>query len=163
MVTFLVSSISAFLGGTLCDFKGRKITGITGFVLLGISYAVLSVFPVTPLFQILYVLLDSVAWGVLYVTFIFVIWGDLSENRIRERYYLVGGMPFLLSGLIEVCVQPFAKFIPISTSFSFASFFLFLAVLPLLYAPETLPEKEIKDRELKWYLNKAKKVREKYT
>jgi hypothetical protein len=34
---------------------------------------------------------------------------------------------------------------------------LFLAVLPLVYAPETLPEKHMKERELKNYLDKAKK------
>jgi len=44
---------------------------------------------------------------------------------------------------------------------SIASFFLFLAVLPLFYAPETLPEKEIKERELKEYLKKARKIKEK--
>jgi hypothetical protein len=32
-----------------------------------------------------------------------------------------------------------------------------LAVLPLIYAPETLPEKTMKDRELKSYIEKAKK------
>jgi hypothetical protein len=39
--------------------------------------------------------------------------------------------------------------------FSFASVFLFLAVLPLIYAPETLPEKTMKDRDLKSYIEKA--------
>ena len=38
---------------------------------------------------------------------------------------------------------------------------LFLAVLPLVYAPETLPEKTMKDRELKKYLEKAQKIVEK--
>jgi hypothetical protein len=45
---------------------------------------------------------------------------------------------------------------------SIASFFLFLAVIPLFYAPETLPEKEIKERELKGYIEKAKKIKEKH-
>jgi len=36
-----------------------------------------------------------------------------------------------------------------------ASFFLFLAVIPLMYAPETLPEKAMKDRDLKSYTEKA--------
>jgi hypothetical protein len=35
--------------------------------------------------------------------------------------------------------------------------FLFIAVLPLLYAPETLPEKIMKDRALKGYVEKALK------
>jgi Sec-independent protein translocase protein TatA len=47
------------------------------------------------------------------------------------------------------------------TIFSFASLFLFLAVLPLVYAPETLPEKVMKDRDLKSYLEKAQKIAKK--
>ena len=44
-----------------------------------------------------------------------------------------------------------------STVFSFAAFFLFAATLPLFYAPETLPEKVMKDRDLKSYVENAKK------
>jgi len=33
----------------------------------------------------------------------------------------------------------------------------------LVYAPETLPEKKIRERELKNYVVKAQKIREKYS
>jgi hypothetical protein len=59
-------------------------------------------------------------------------------------------------------VVPFAGDIKAVTAFSLASFFLFVAVLPLMYAPETLPEKKIKDRELRDYLEKAKRTKDKY-
>lgn len=55
-------------------------------------------------------------------------------------------------------IQSFAQKIDITTSFSLASFFLFLAIVPLLYATETLPEKAMKDRDLKSYLDKAQKI-----
>jgi ABC-type transport system involved in cytochrome bd biosynthesis fused ATPase/permease subunit len=106
---------------------------------------------------------DGAAWGILYVTFIFVVWGDLSEGNNREKYYLLGGMPFLFSGLIEILVQPFAGTIPITAAFTLASFFLFIAILPLLYASESLSEKTMKDRELKTYLEKAQKFVKKET
>jgi F0F1-type ATP synthase membrane subunit b/b' len=51
---------------------------------------------------------------------------------------------------------------PLGTTFSLAAFFLFLAVVPLMYAPETLPEKKVRERELRDYLEKAKKTKEKY-
>jgi len=35
---------------------------------------------------------------------------------------------------------------------------MFIAVLPIIYAPETLTEKNIKDRELKNYIEKAQKL-----
>lgn len=160
VATTLISSGSAFIGGVLCDLKGRKITGILGFVILGIGYAFLSFLSggiTKGIGQILYTACDGTAWGILYVTFVFVVWGDQSEGKIREKYYLWGSMPFLISGFIEILVQPFAGSIPISTSFPLASFFLFIAVIPLIYAPETLPEKAMKDRDLKSYAEKALK------
>jgi MFS family permease len=162
MAGILIISVSAFLGGAICDFKGRKVAGILGFILLGIGYAFLTILPGTQVSQILWVLLVGVAWGLLYVTFILVVWGDISEGKTREKYYLLGGMPFLLSNLITALVRPFVEVVPITASFSLASFFLFLAILPLLYAPETLPEKVMKNRELKSYLEKAKNEAEKY-
>jgi hypothetical protein len=162
LVVIVISSISAFLGGIICDFKGRKVASITGFILLGICYAVLNIFPEVYFAKILFMLFEGIAWGILYVVFIFVVWGDISDGKVREGYYLLGEMPFLLSGLIQVLVQPFVKVIPIYASFSLASFFLFLAILPLLYALETLPEKEIKTRELRDYIEKAMRARKKY-
>ncbi len=157
MVEIVIIGASAFIGGVICDFRGRKVSGIIGFILLGVGYAFLSLLSGTQISQILWVLCDGVAWGFLYVTFIFVVWGDISQGRVPEKYYLLGGIPFLLSNLISVLVQPFVEYVPITTSFSFASFFLFVAILPLLYAPETLPEKALKDRDLKGYAEKALK------
>lgn len=157
----LISSLSAFIGGALCDIKGRKIAGILGFVLLGLGYAFLSFFSGGATREIalyLYIICDGIAWGILFVTFIFILWGDLSEEKVREKYYFIGSLPFLFSGMIQMLIQSFAQKIDITTSFSLASFFLFLAIVPLLYATETLPEKAMKDRDLKSYLDKAQKI-----
>jgi MFS family permease len=164
-VEILIIGASAFVGGVICDFKGRKVSGIIGFILLGVGYAFLSLLSGTQaqVSQILWVLCDGVAWGFLYVTFIFVVWGDISQGKAPEKYYLLGGIPFLLSNLISVVVQPFVKYVQITTSFSLASFFLFVAILPLLYVPESLPEKALKDRDLKSYLEKAQKLVQKET
>jgi MFS family permease len=164
IATTLINSVSAFVGGALCDRKGRKITGIFGFILLGLGYAFLSFLSggsTAEIGQFLYILCDGIGWGFLFVTFIFVLWGDLSDGKKRETYYLIGSLPFLFSGLIQMVVQPFAKSISITSSFSLASFFLFLAIIPLLYAPETLPEKSMKDRELKNYIEKAQRAAQK--
>jgi flagellar biosynthesis component FlhA len=54
-----------------------------------------------------------------------------------------------------------ANSLPATSLFPFAAFFLFVAVLPLFYSPETLPDKIIKGRELKSYLEKAQKFAQK--
>jgi Na+-transporting NADH:ubiquinone oxidoreductase subunit NqrB len=130
--------------------------------MLGLGYAVLGLFPEFTVSRYLYVAVDGTAWGMFVVIFFMVLWGDLAGSMNKDRYYLIGGLPFLLSWLIQLPVESIAESISIYTAFSFASFFLFLAVLPLLYAPETLPEKKIRDRELKSYIEKAKKAKEKH-
>jgi len=163
MIGIIISSVSAFLGGMICDLRGRKVASMVSFVLLGVSYAILSIFQGMLFSTYSFMLLEGTAWGILYVIFVFVVWGDLSEMVVREKYYLVGSMPYLLSSWIEILAKPLVELVPIYASFSLASFFLFLAVIPLMFAPETLPEKMLRERELRSYIEKAKQVREKFT
>jgi accessory gene regulator protein AgrB len=90
------------------------------------------------------------------------LWGDLGQPSGRERYYAIGTIPFFIAGILELVVGPYVSLIPPEAAFSLAAFFLFLAILPLLYAPETLPEKKIHERELRQYVEKAKRVKKKY-
>jgi len=159
---FGVTGCIALIGGSFADSIGRKRVIILGFMVLGIAYAVLGLFPAIILSWYLYVVLDGIAWGIFTLMFYLVIWADLAGNRTKEKYYLIGVLPFLVSGYIQILVTPYAESISISVAFSLASFFLFLAVLPLLYAPETLSEKEIEKKRLSRYVEVAKKIKEKY-
>jgi len=123
---------------------------------------VLSLLSEMPVSWYLYTAFDGIAWGMFASVFFMTLWGDLAGKYEKEKYYLVGGLPYILASFLSVLVKPYVEIIPLGTAFSLASFFLFLAVLPLMYAPETLPEKEIKERELKKYIEKAKKIKEKY-
>jgi hypothetical protein len=162
-IEFALIGIFALVGGILADFVGRKRVIITGFVMLGIGYAVLGLFSGMPISWYLYTTCDGIAWGMFSSVFLITLWGDLAADREKEKYYVLGGLPFLLAGFLAIIIEPYVDFIGSATAFSLASFFLFLAVLPLMYAPETLPEKEIRDRELKDYMERAKKVKERYT
>jgi len=167
IVESLTATLSVFFIGLLFDIIGRKKLVICSFIILGLGYATISLAPFfQPLFY-LYFLIEGIAWSILTVTFILVVWGDLSiSSTPRERYYAVGSIPFFFSQFLAVLVTPYMQGIPRESafmSFSLASFFLFLAVVPLMYAPETLPEKLIRRRELRSYVEKAKKLREKYT
>ncbi len=163
---FVFIGIFAFIGGLVADIGGRKRVVIAGFVMLGFEYAILSVFSNavnTVLVSYVFMTLDGVTWGLLFSVFFTVVWGDLGEHYEKEKFYVLGGVPLLLTNFLAVFITPYAASIPLGTAFTVASFFLFAAVIPLMYAPETLPEKSLKDRDLKSYLQKAQKIVKKET
>ena len=158
----VISGVVAVVAGFVADLVGRKRIAITGFILLGLEYAFLSLFSATQTTWYIYTLFDGIAWGMFATVFFMTMWGDLAQDNQKERYYLLGGLPYLLASFLSQLVTPFVGAIQTSAAFSLASFFLFLAMLPLIYAPETLSERRIREMELKSYLEKAKKVKEKY-
>jgi len=161
-IEFAITGFFAVVGGMLADIVGRKRVIITGFVILGIDYAVFGLFSGSQAVWYIYTVLDGIAWGMFAAVFFMTVWGDLAGNNQKERYYLLGGLPYLLAAFLSEIGAPSLAAIPAATAFSLASFFLFVAVLPLMYATETLSEKRIREMELRSYLERAKKVKEKY-
>jgi MFS family permease len=149
---------SALAAGFVMDHFGRKPVAITGFALLGISYSLLGLFPAEPSWYI-FMVLDGLTWGILTVLFVITLWGDLSKNCSSDYFYALGVLPFFISRFLHIALANSIadSILPIKL-FSFIAFFLFLAVLPLVYAPETLAEKSKKDRELKQYIKKAQQI-----
>jgi len=47
-------------------------------------------------------------------------------------------------------------------TFPLTSIFLFIAVIITLYLPETLPDKVVQARDLQDYIERAKRIKEKY-
>ena len=155
-------AIFAFVGGFFLDSFGRKRVTIIGFVMLGFSSAIrgLSSEAIILYFS---AMIDGIAWGFILVIFIWVLWSDLSHNSASDKYYALGVSPYFASMFLNIVIGQYIRDNFVDTSvFSFTAFFLFLAVLPLVYAPETLPEKNLKERELKKYLDNAQKIKEKY-
>jgi MFS family permease len=160
---------AAVLGGFFADSMGRKPIAIAGFSMLGVGAAVLGFLGNTPLAALaIYfnAMVDGVAFGFLLLLFVLTLWGDLSRGSSSDKYYAAGVMPFFASQLLQLTVGPYiVESINANSApalFSFTAFFLFLAVLPLFFAPETLPEKVKKERDLKFYIEKAQKVAQKY-
>jgi MFS family permease len=163
VVESVLLSVFAVVAGYLADVVGRKRLAIAGFAMLGLGYAALGIYPMAVSSWYFYTVVDGVAWGIFSPIFLIILWGDLAHDEPSGNFYALGGLPFLLSNFLQIIVGPYiAESVSVYTIFSLASFFLFLAVFPLMYAPETLPEKRIRERELKIYIEKAKKVKEKY-
>jgi len=156
--------ISAIVGGVFADKVGRKPLMIIGFILLGLGYAILGIRPESLLSWYIYTVMDGIAGGIILTIFIFTLWGDIAFGCCSEKYYAIGGLPYLLSNFLRLIIgQYIVQTVLVYTIFSLVSLFLFLAVIPLMFAPETLPERKIREQELRSYIEKAKRIREKFS
>ena len=162
IVGSVITGLSSLASGFFSDLVGRKRVVIAGFVMLGIGYAILGTFPELPISQLVFTVLGSIAGGTFGAVFLMILWGDLAEGTEAEKYYAIGGLPYLLSGYFGLLAAPYLRgLISPYATFSFASFFLFIAVFPLWLATETLPEKEVQKRLLEGYVKDAEKVKKK--
>jgi MFS family permease len=159
----LVAGFSILIAGLLCDLIGRKKVVLSGFVALGVAYAIIGLVQESVISWYLYFIVDGVAWGIFLLIFVLILWGDLSQPGTREKSYALGSFPFFLSYIIpELLTESLVDKIPLYAAFSLASLFLFVAVMPLVFAPETLPEKKMELRRLRSFAEDAKKAKEKY-
>jgi MFS family permease len=163
-VESLIGGISAVIFGFFADSKGRKRLAVAGFALLGLGYGVLAFTGgftnSTPnlIVWYFYTIIDGITWGSLIMIFVFALWGDIAEKRSSERIYAIAIIPYLLSAFIRISLGNYlANVVTGGTVFSLFSFFLFIAVLPLVIAPETLSDQAIKNNDLKSYVDKAQK------
>jgi MFS family permease len=161
MVEPVVAAFSALVAGAFADWVGRKKVIIFGFISIGIAHAVLGI--TSQLWVgswFLFFAADGFAIGLLWTMFTIVIWGEIASSGI-EKHYAVGEAPYFLTQVVSLFFAPYVALISETSAFSLAAFFLFIAVIPLLYAPETLPEKKIQERQLKIYTEQALKLKQK--
>jgi MFS family permease len=151
----VVAGASAILCGIYADKKGRKRLALAGFAFLGLGYASIGLFVGNAFAAWFFIFVDGVAWGALSMLFLVTIWGDIAQNNNSEKNYFLGVLPYLFSNLAGIWAGSIISNIDIKLVFSFASIFLFIAILPLMYAPETLPDKILKHLDLNSYINKA--------
>jgi MFS family permease len=163
LISLLFLGVFVFLGGLCSDLFGRKPVIVFGFAIMGIAYAVVSIVPHVLFAWFFFSICEGLALGSFYTVFIAVIWGDLALEGSKELYYFVGSLPFFLATILQLPLASYMMLLSETSAFSLAAFFLFLTVLPILFAPETLPEKKILERQVKDYVEKAKKLKDKYT
>ncbi len=163
IISPILASFTALIAGIMADWIGRKKIVLYGFISLGVAYALIGILSSQPLVNYFFVFINGITAGLLFVTFILILWGDISQSGSREVYYTIGTLPLFLTEIMGLILDEYSLNIESTTSiFSVAAFFLFLAVLPLLYAPETLPEKKMELMHLRKFAQDAKIVKEKY-
>ena len=97
MIGPIIGSFFALIAGMLSDQIGRKRVILYGFVTLGIAYAIIGVAPAIIFSWYFFLTIESIATGILWVTFILILWGDLSPQGDREKYYVIGEAPYSVS------------------------------------------------------------------
>jgi MFS family permease len=163
LIENLLAGVVAVVTGFVADRIGRKRLVLTGFVLLGLGYGSLGLFAENLASWWFYTVVDGVSWGIFYTIFLMTIWGDIAKGKNSERFYAIGYLPFLFSIFAEVSIGPaIASIVSHTAIFSFTSLFLFFAILPLTYAPETVSRKILENRELQEYIKKAQRTKMKF-
>lgn len=152
--------LTVVVAGFAADFFGRKQPLLVGLIMLGISYIFFGLVA-TPESYFIYLIVEGVAWGLIAVTYMQVILGDLSAaSGSKEKFFVLGGIMIpLLTFQIFSLVQDWSKLtVPASTLSRFLSIAILLSVVPVFRASETLPESKMRERKLKQHVEKVRKL-----
>ena len=150
-------AILAVFTGFYADKFGRKKPVISGVILLGVAYALVGL-SLTPFTYFLQLIISGLAWGILIVIYN-VLPGDLAFSGSEYKFYTLGIIiPFILytginSGGRFLIFNP-----PLDVFSTILSISLFLSVIPILYAVETLSESKIRNIRLREHIKKVQKV-----
>jgi MFS family permease len=98
---FAISGIFAAVGGLIADQVGRKRVVITGFVIFGIEYAVLSIFSQIPASWYVYTVFDGMAWGMFASVFFMTVWGDLAHTSQKDKFTFWAGFRIYLQASFQ--------------------------------------------------------------
>lgn len=157
---YVFIAIFGLAAGVIADRFGRKRVIIIGLIVLGVAFAMIGLSlgntGVIWLHRLWYVYLalSGVTWGSFFVVFLTVP-GDLSDANSREKFYA------LVAGLFCVGAIPvpdFSGVLPVNSLSQILSIILFLSIVPVLRAKETLQERKIQERKMQEHIEKIGKI-----
>jgi len=144
------------IGGVLSDLLGRRLPLVFSLTLYGLSSALLGLFTTDLVILIVYVA-NGLSWGILFVLYIFVIWGDLANKQNHVIMYSLGLMVYYLSLGIGLLVE---INIPLLQSTLLICLLVFLLNIPIVLAPELLPSYLLEKIRMKRHIGAVKKLQE---
>jgi hypothetical protein len=146
----------AMIAGFVADFFGRRIALAITLTLYGTSAALGGLFPNPQVFSLMY-LINGMSWGILFVMYIFVVWGDLSNKDNRAKMYSMGLITYFLAlGIGEFIPQ---TFLSMGTSSLLMCLIIYLSILPIFLSQELARSDLIERIRLKRHVNAIKKIK----
>ncbi|TRO49415.1 hypothetical protein E2P47_01320 [Candidatus Bathyarchaeota archaeon] len=149
--------IGVLLGGFVADILGRRFSLVFGLTFFGFSTALVGLFQTEIVYLIVYGA-SGLTWGILFVLYIFVVWGDLSNQDNRIKIYSIGLISYFLSlgvgSFVEVSIQ-------IEQSAFLSVLIIFILNIPILFAPELLPSYILERNRMRRHMGSVKKLQKK--
>ena len=154
---YLGTAIFGIVSGILADRVGRKLPNIIGLIILAFSFILMGS-SLNEYTVFAHLMAIGIAFGFLMVLSIAVP-GDLAFPHSKERFYaLILVLPLTIYGGLGAIPSVFGYTAHANIVSPILSAILFIAVLPVYMAEETLPKEEIRRRKLKEHLKKVKKL-----
>jgi MFS family permease len=155
---FLGVVFSALISGFASDRFGRKKTIMFGLSILGLSYGFFRI-ATSPETYLLNALINGAAWGTIMVSYGLTVIGDFAKTCSKEKFYAIGVIvPLYIFSFVSI----FSGFVNISflanEISTILTMILFISLIPLVYAPETLPKHKIRRRRIDEHITKLKKL-----
>ena len=145
------------LGGFVADLLGRRFSLVFSLTFFGFCTALVGLFTNDLVFLIVYGA-SGLSWGILFVLYIFVVWGDLSNQNNGIKIYSIGLISYFLSlgvgSVIDVSM-------PIFQSALLSVMIIFILNMPIIFAPELLPSYILEKMRMKSHMGAVKKLQKK--
>ena len=145
------------LGGLIADLFGRRFSLVFSLTFFGFCTALVGLFTNNFVFIVVYGA-SGLTWGILFVLYIFVVWGDLSSQDTRIKIYSIGLISYFLS-LGAGSVINFSM--PIFQSALLSVMIIFVLNMPIIFAPELLPSYVLDKIKMKMHMGAVKKLQKK--
>jgi hypothetical protein len=154
------AGLGALAGGIIADFFGRRLALGLGLTFFGVSEAIGWAVQSYQIVAFSY-FLSGLTWGILWVMYGAVVWGDLSNEKNYTKRYATGLITFYLATGIGYYFTPQVLKVPLMISALASCVLIFLSNTPLVLAPELLSSDFLQRIRLKRHINAAKKISEK--
>jgi MFS family permease len=162
---YLATAICSITSGIIGDRYGRRIPVIIGLAILGFSFALLG-YEILPIIVFIHLMAIGTAFGFIWVIYI-AIPGDIAMWNLRvpfsrEKFYaIITILPLTVYGGLGAIPRMFGITAQPNLLSPILSIILFMSVILILQAPETLPKEIVEKIEYDEHIRKVKKVIEK--